>query len=60
MDASYVSFSKVTVADLGELGASEVGVTEREVIFPLISKSSVSNIIILATSAADHPRPTRS
>jgi len=32
---TYVSFSKVTVADLGLSGESEVGVTEREVIFPL-------------------------
>ena len=36
-DGSYVSFSKVTVADLGALGPSDVGVTEREVIFPLKS-----------------------
>ena len=31
-----VSFSKVTVADFGLSVASEVGVTEREVIFPLL------------------------
>ena len=32
---AYVSFSKVTVALCGLSGASEVGVTEREVILPL-------------------------
>lgn len=30
-----VSFSKVTVADWGLEGSSDVGVTEREVILPL-------------------------
>ena len=33
---TYVSFSKVTVADFGLSGASEAGVTDKEVILPLI------------------------
>ena len=37
---SYVSFSNVTVADLGLSGASEAGVTEREVILPLDTPSA--------------------
>jgi hypothetical protein len=32
---THVSFSKVTDADFGASGASDEGVTEREVIFPL-------------------------
>lgn len=35
----YVSFSKVTVALCGLFSASEAGVTERDVIFPLLAVS---------------------
>lgn len=35
LSVTHVSFSKVTVADFGLSAASEVGVTDREVIFPL-------------------------
>jgi hypothetical protein len=35
MIQSYVSFSKVTVADFGASAASDEGVTESDVIFPL-------------------------
>ena len=34
-EATYVSFSNVTVADFGASAASDDGVTERDVIFPL-------------------------
>ncbi len=34
-EATYVSFSNVTVADFGASAASDNGVTERDVIFPL-------------------------
>ena len=37
---SYVSFSKVTVALCGLFSASDAGVTERDVIFPLLAVSS--------------------
>ena len=33
---TYVSFSKVTVADFAASAASDEGVTEREVILPLV------------------------
>ena len=33
---AYVSFSKVTAADFGASTASDDGVTERDVIFPLL------------------------
>ena len=36
---SYVSFSKVTVALCGLFSASDAGVTERDVIFPLLAVS---------------------
>lgn len=37
---SYVSFSKVTVALCGLFSASDAGVTERDVIFPLLIVSN--------------------
>ena len=40
-DGTYVAFSKFTVADCGLSEASEAGVTEREVIFPLKVITSV-------------------
>ena len=36
---SYVSFSKVTVALCGLFSASDAGVIERDVIFPLLTVS---------------------
>jgi hypothetical protein len=36
---AYVSFSKVTAADFGASAASDEGVTEREVILPLMDVS---------------------
>ena len=38
---SYVSFSNVTVADLGLSAASELGVTESDLILPLDDLSDV-------------------
>jgi hypothetical protein len=35
---TYASFSKVTVADLEAPGSLETGVTEMEVIFPLVGR----------------------
>ena len=54
MMVSYVSFSKVTVALCVLSGALPLGVTDREVILPLmaISKAFVSDIT--------HRMPTRS
>ena len=36
---AYVSFSKVTAADFGASAASDEGVTDREVILPLVDVS---------------------
>jgi hypothetical protein len=47
---AYVSFSNVTDADFGASAASEDGVTDREVIFPL-RRMSVTGIV---TTKSEH------